>query len=192
MKYWIFFMLILISAGCDSSSNMVTFGSLDIPEAYVLHGPGDGPAGVFDESSKTIALVFTEAEIQSAIPEYQPKRRTSKALSIVLYEEQLDLVARNASVWSVFDKSISAVEPDKYTVHIRHYRGADSWLLADENSELIALCRKSGMAGQRKASCDFRANLKSFGVAYSLDEENMALTDKFERFIAGKLDEWSR
>ncbi|WP_157960522.1 hypothetical protein, partial [Marinimicrobium alkaliphilum] len=159
---------------------------------YVLHGPGDGPEGIFDESSNSIALVFTEVEIQSTIHEYQSKRRASGSVSIVLYEEQLNLDAVSAAVWSIFDRSISAVERDKYTHHVRHYRGSGSWLLADDDDELIALCRESGMPGEKMASCDFRANLKGLGVAYDLDQENIALTERFESFIAEKLDEWGR
>ncbi|WP_157960511.1 hypothetical protein, partial [Marinimicrobium alkaliphilum] len=159
---------------------------------YVLHGPGDGPEGIFDDSSRTIALILPEEEIQSSIQEYQPRRRGSKAVSIVLYGEQLDLANIGASVLSTFDMSTLEKEIDEYTNHMRYYRMPNRWLLIDEHYELVALCGASGVTGEEIVSCDFRENIKGFGVQYSLRSENMELIEKFESFIAEKLDEWLR
>lgn len=191
MKFWITLLSVSVPVGCGASFDMVTFGNLNIPESYVLHESGDVPKGVFDESSQTIALIMPEEEIQASIPEYQAKQKGSKAVSLVLYEEPLHLPAISASVWSGLDAGASAVKEDRYTSYIRHYRDGDSWLLANENTELVALCRKSGITGEIEI-CEFMANVRGFGVKYYLQNQNISLAKQFENYVADKLTVWSK
>lgn len=192
MKNWLFIGVIMVASSCSADPQYVDFGELRIPQKYVLLAPGDSPKGVFDDEDIDIALVVDEEEVKSAVPRYEIEERGSRELSFVINQKPFDLIAISDSVLSGVVGGMAESVPDKYSSNKRVYRFSDSWVLVSENSnqrQLVAQCMRSGIAGNVEG-CTFSKNINGYGVSYHLENQNLSLTQEFEKFIAQKIEAW--
>lgn len=182
----------MASSGCSANSEFVDFEGLKIPQEYVLHAPSEGLKGVFDDEDINIALVVSEDEVKSAIPQYRIEKRGKRELSFVLKRSLIDLNAVSDSILTSFAKSNAQVEADKYLPYGRLYRSSDSWLLVSSKGGgkfLEGQCRRSGLTDDVEI-CDFKKNINGYGVSFHMENTNIALVKEFEDFISDKIESW--
>ncbi|MGX5202760.1 hypothetical protein [Aliikangiella sp. IMCC44632] len=182
----------MATSGCSGDSDFVGFEGLKIPQEYVLHAPSEGVKGVFDDEDINIALVVSEDEIKSVIPQYQIANRGGRDLSFVLKNGLIDLSAVSVSVLTGFTNSDAQVDADKYLPYERLYRSSYSWLLVSSEGEgkfLEGQCNRAGLKGDVEA-CYFKKNINGYGVSFHLEDNNIALVKDFENFISDKIESW--